>query len=207
MSKENQLSPNPESNSPSHHSNIIKNSLDQITSLLTSKALKHWLDQDQRNVVVTNITFAILATYSGINLVQVFYSPSQIFNYREIKIEERDLNVLCGDPTIYLPRLREKGYDQSEYNFIDQGAVLLEGGKVENIYPVFRWVCQYELIAKNQINLPQKPGKSFVIIVNTGLDMDRDLCQRKYEQDNLIKATYHDYNDPNSWYCTNTEFQ
>ncbi len=134
-------------------------------------------------------------------------------NYQQIPIEEKHLHVLCGDSRLYLPKLQEKGYSEYEYNFIDEGAVLLEGESIQSLYPVFRWVCQYELTEKipdNSSNIDNnnelKFGNASSTIVRTGIDMDNDLCRRKYKQQNLIKASYHDHTDPHSWYCTNTEF-
>ncbi len=134
-------------------------------------------------------------------------------NYKQEPIEERHRQVLCGNPSIYLPKLQEKGYSETEYNFIDEGAVLLEGEKVQNIYPVFRWVCQYELTKKTPDDSPNLDnnnelefGNGLSTIVTIGIDMDKKFCQQRFGEMNLNKATYHDHNDPHSWYCTNTEF-
>jgi serine/threonine protein kinase len=62
-------------------------------------------------------------------------------------------------------------------------------------WPVFRWVCVYR---------SQKvQGSRFIPneLKPVGMDLD-EYCAKKYPNDK-IKASHHDYQDPESLYCTN----
>ncbi len=197
---------NDHSQNPSEiHPDKITNLLEKIIGVPASQFLKRWLNNNN-NIIVRNsilIIGAISTTCGGI----IFFSPVSN-NYQEVKIQEIDLQVLCANPSIYLPKLQEEGYSETEYNILDEGAVLLEGEKVQNIYPVFRWVCEYKLTRKNQLpeNESRQAGEGRAMNFQTSLNMDEDFCQRRFGEMNLNKATYHDHNDPHSWHCTNTEF-
>lgn len=130
--------------------------------------------------------------------------------YPEEKITKEVMEGLCRNPDFYEKKLKEKGFKQSEFNFSEQGLEFHE--KATNVYPAFRWSCKYRVTKKQDAsqNKPQDSQASFgggaVLEVKTGMSMDEDYCKRSFSDRNLTKATYHDYNDPNSWFCTNPDF-
>jgi hypothetical protein len=131
--------------------------------------------------------------------------------YQEEPITKEAMEGLCRNPDFYVPKLEEQGFKQNEFNFLEQGLELNE--KATNVYPVFRLACKYGVTRTSQGDIQNEPdnsgsnfGGGVVSEAKTGIRMDEDYCQRFFSDRNLTKATYHDYNDPESWFCTNPDF-
>lgn len=88
--------------------------------------------------------------------------------------------------------IREKDPKQ-EIKLVPKGAILQK--EYRDIYPVFRWECNYEIQRK------QKNGRIRRTTEALGISIDEDYCQQNYREQ-ATKATHHDYNDPYSLYCT-----
>jgi hypothetical protein len=126
-----------------------------------------------------------------------------VASVREEKITKDILENICYDETIYTRELlAQKQYNPNEHEIIEEG-LELQSDPNNTAYPVFRWKCKYRVVPNNQP--PQeKPGARFPSIY-MGLDLDA-YCQEKFGKENLTKARYHYYNDPNSLYCIDPNF-
>lgn len=119
--------------------------------------------------------------------------------------EERiNMKGVCKDETI-IKQMKEKSRSKKIYNEaagdeIEPGKPFLSVEEKKDIYPVFRWVCSYDIKR-------QKEGNGiFEGRENPNLDLNLDLyCENKAnkEQTKRRKPTHHDYNDPYSLYCAN----
>jgi hypothetical protein len=135
-----------------------------------------------------------------IDLRPLFYSLVSRGSYNEKEIPKKDLDeVICNDERTFISELTESGIKTGEYNINPKGAVLLNS---DDVYPVFRWTCKYEISRKRKDAGVKDQYQSNFEPKYIGLDLDNDYCDRLYREIGLIKATYHDYNDPYSWYCT-----
>ncbi len=130
--------------------------------------------------------------------------------YREEKITEANLDAICDNEEYFLPKLSSRF--RPETHIIEpKGAEYVESAK--SVYPVFRWACKYSVNEKGAA-APQDPlnsdsqstGSSMgPQSVYTGISLDEHHCIPTYKSLELRKATYHDFNDPNSWHCTKTD--
>ncbi len=126
-----------------------------------------------------------------------------VASIKEAKITKEVLKDICKDESIYTRELvAQEQYDPDKHNIIEEGLVLQEDSE-NSVYPVFRWKCKYQVIPKNYQE-PNKPTSQFPSIY-IGLDLDV-YCEKEYKEENLTKARYHYYNDPDSLYCVNPNF-
>ena len=144
-------------------------------------------------------------------VVQVQHIPIDLLKnsqYEEEPVGRDALEGLCRSSEFYIPKLEEDGYSKEEYDPIPKGLRYQE--ESTNVYPVFRWGCDYELRRINQANSNGSgaavSGNAVTNTITTGISMDEDYCQKQFSNRGLNKATYHNYSDPYSWFCTNTEF-
>lgn len=118
--------------------------------------------------------------------------------YIEREIEEKDLDAVCRNERFFLKELEKRGRSRDEYKITPEGVKFDYGAT--NVYPVFRWECSYAIGSKDQSEEDGFISKGSTELI--GLDLDKYHCEETYGKD-LSKATYHDYNDPYSWYCAN----
>jgi len=119
-------------------------------------------------------------------------------DYNQESIDTATLNaVVCYNKDFYTSELESRGRSEDTYRISPKGAVLDKDAK--DVYPVFRWKCSYETELKAQNESRDKPGKDILFV---GMNLDTDYCEPEHGEE-LYKASYHDYNDPYSWYCTN----
>lgn len=167
----------------------------------------------------TNLLFGCsYVTQAGEKLPNIYMQLrpiSEIYlkdnKYQEEKITKAAMEGLCRNPDFYVPSLEEQGFNQNEFDFLEQGLEFNE--QATNVYPVFRLTCKYGVRKKSQSSSQNQPpnglsdfGTGVVSEAKVGMNMDKNYCERLFSDRNLIKATYHDYNDPYSWFCTNPDF-
>lgn len=119
--------------------------------------------------------------------------------------EERiNMKGVCKDETI-IKQMKEKArnkraYDEAAGDEIKPGKPLLSVEEKKDVYPVFRWVCSYDIKrSKEENGIFRARGNDYI-------DLNLDLyCENKAnkEQTERVKPTHHDYNDPYSLYCAN----
>ncbi len=119
--------------------------------------------------------------------------------------EERiNMKGVCKDETI-IKQMKEKAREKRFYNEaagdeIKPGKPLLSVEEKKDVYPVFRWVCSYDIKrSKEENGIFRARGNDYI-------DLNLDLyCENKAnkEQTERVKPTHHDYNDPYSLYCAN----
>ena len=117
-------------------------------------------------------------------------------NERLIVIEEVNEQI-CKNKNFYEKEL-EKDIEGNLDNYLinAKGIKLLEN---QNIYPVFRWNCEYEYKKRGRQYENTRFQKSHI-----GLNLDKDYCEKNFASEGLTKSTYHDYKNPYSWFCTNS---
>ncbi|OUL35082.1 hypothetical protein BV372_12040 [Nostoc sp. T09] len=134
------------------------------------------------------IVLFLLLVISGFNIFQIIQRKNLASRYQsyEAKI---DLNDVCTKDFIY------EETDEVKNNIPIQKLGIDYKNQYKNVWPIFRWVCLYKPIKKGKNN-------SFVIgePIPIGINLDK-YCEIKYPDDKT-KASHHDYNDPNSLYCT-----
>ncbi|NEQ62450.1 MAG: hypothetical protein F6K53_35695 [Moorea sp. SIO4A1] len=120
--------------------------------------------------------------------------------------EKIDWKDVCSDPTI-TKQMKEQAKVNQWYkdgdDIIPKGAELLDEIK-KDVYPVFRWVCSYEII-NQQVN-----NESYEIISEYKIDLNLEpYCESKAKQQktNRIKPTHHYYKDPYSLYCVDPHYK
>ena len=118
------------------------------------------------------------------------------------KIARQVLENICEDESYYTQALASQGYDPKLHE-VKLGGLVLEDEANNEVYPVFRWKCQYQLVAKDnkKTNKPTIQAPNYLV----GLDLDK-YCEDNFTDKGLIRARYHHYNDPNSLYCVNPNF-
>ncbi|GAB1543694.1 hypothetical protein NUACC21_63700 [Scytonema sp. NUACC21] len=116
--------------------------------------------------------------------------------------EEIDLQQVCQHEEI----IQQMEKDATEQGFYkkDNGDRILPGQPVlletkKDVYPVFRWVCSYEIA---------KQGEKYGFQGRNTYNIDIDLepyCKSisKNKAIKLEKPTHHNYKDPYSLYCVN----
>lgn len=133
------------------------------------------------------VSFLLLAI-SGFNIFHIYQRKNLEAAYQsyEAKI---DLNDVCKQDFIY------EETDEVKNNVQIQKISPKYRNEYTNVWPIFRWVCLYKPLKKGKNN-------SFIIGEPTPIGMNLDkYCEIKYPEDKT-KASHHDYNDPNSLYCT-----
>ena len=114
----------------------------------------------------------------------------------EVKITEADMQSICEDESIYKQKEGEAGgIDFSPVRI----SLLLS--RNEKVYPAFRWRCRY-VPPKLEVAPPEAGIIPDVPPVDLGLNLD-NFCKRTYGDEGLEKATFHHYDDSDSWYCSN----
>lgn len=112
---------------------------------------------------------------------------------KDARYDEYRINMeeVCRNPDItkmHKEEIRKKYPKQKTNNITAKGAILQKD--YQDIYPVFRWECEYEILGK------QKNGRISRTTETLGLKIDEDYCQKTYPEEQATKATHHDYNDP-----------
>jgi hypothetical protein len=141
---------------------------------------------------------------SGSNSIILEINPlfSDFITTVDKKMEEKiDLKEVCRNKTI-IKQMREKSQSKGEYNEakgdkIIPGDPSLDKTK-KDVYPVFQWVCSYEIQRKEE-NSSDFQQNSFHTI-----DLKLEpYCEHRAAEDgtNRKKPTHHYYNDPYSLYC------
>jgi hypothetical protein len=126
-----------------------------------------------------------------------------VASIKEEKITEDALKEICRDETIYTRELlAKKQYNPDEHKIIEEG-LELQADPQNTVYPAFRWKCKYKVVPQNY-QPQEKPGSQFPSIY-VGLDLDA-YCKKNFGEEDLTKARYHYYNDPDSLYCVNPNF-
>lgn len=125
--------------------------------------------------------------------------------YEEQRIIKSDFAEVCENEDHYLDKLKRQNITKESHHINPLG-VEYRGDAAENksVYPVFRWKCVFQTKLKEQEDSKDEvkyAGDTYSTIY-TGISMDEFYCQTHFTSKKLTKATYHDYNDPNSWYCT-----
>lgn len=115
----------------------------------------------------------------------------------EKKITKADMESVCEDESVY--RRKEGEEEGIDFSPVDVKRILSDNRRV---YPVFRWRCQYFPPARASA----PPSEAGVVPdarpVEMGLNLD-NFCARTYGNEGLDKATFHHYDESNSWFCTN----
>lgn len=131
--------------------------------------------------------------------------------YREEKITKANLDAICDNEKYFLPKLSSQ-FPSETHTIEPKGAEYKEDAK--DVYPVFRWACNYSVSEKANgaaQDLKSNSASSGSGVgpqsVSTGISLDEDYCMPTFNSLELNKATYQDFNDPNSWYCTKTDAQ
>lgn len=129
--------------------------------------------------------------------------------YREEEITKANLDAICDNEEYFLPKLSSQ-FPPETHTIEPKGADYKEDAK--EVYPVFRWACNYSVSKKVDgaaQDLNDGSGSSGSGVgpqsVSTGISLDEHYCIPTYKSLELSKATYQDFNDPNSWYCTKTD--
>ena len=127
--------------------------------------------------------------------------------YLEAAITPENLSTICADEKYYSKELLER-FPLEVYDIEFEKAEYRKDNK--EVYPVFRWACEYLVGEKANTDTDSQslangnvapPGRfSF----STGINLDT-YCQETQKTRGLGKSTYKDFNDPNSWYCTDTK--
>lgn len=134
------------------------------------------------------IVLLLLLTIPSFYIFQIIQRKDLEEKYQsyETKI---DMNDVCQQKFIY----EETDELKNKVPIEIRGAKYDE--ELKGVWPVFRWVCLYQPIKREN-------KKSFQIREDKRIGMDLDkYCEKKYPDDKT-KASHHDYNDPNSLYCT-----
>ncbi len=174
--------------SQAHYSqNVVNNKLSPTTS------------QDFRQSPVLNLSInlagfpfiivsSLLLVISGFNIFNIYQRKKLEVTYQSHQAKI-DLDDVCKQDFIY------EGTHEGENKIPIQKLGLKYKDDSTNVWPVFRWVCLYK---------PIKKGKNNPFIIDetksVGMNLDK-YCEMKYADDK-IKASHHDYNDPDSLHCT-----
>ncbi len=115
--------------------------------------------------------------------------------------DEYKINVdeICKDPSI-----QKKHKDQIRKSPAENIQITSLGAKLldkQDVWPVFRWVCEYEISER------QRDGRIQIRKEGLGLSLDDDYCRKKYLDEKVTKASHHDYNNPYSLYCTRPDLK
>lgn len=112
-----------------------------------------------------------------------------------------DLSELCKNYYVYegqnLKAEHEAKRSVNPNITIESKLEVIEKGKAERIWPVFRWRCKYYSVTKSASNSEIKRE----LIKDAGLHMD-NYCKQIYINSGADKASYHNYGEGESWYCT-----
>ena len=123
--------------------------------------------------------------------VDLYVVDSELTNHRsseEETSEKIDINQVCQEPKTYQNRLK---INQQKGDFIlKREAILL---KTKDIWPVFRWQCQYTYRLKED-----EGGFSESYTKSIGLDLNA-YCKERFPE--KPHASHQHYNDPYSLYC------
>lgn len=96
---------------------------------------------------------------------------------------------------------RKRIYNETKGDNIIPGEPKLDEKK-KDVYPVFQWVCSYQIQTKGENSSGFNQNKPIVD------DIDLDLepyCKKRAREDGKkrVKPTHHNYNNPYSLYCAN----
>lgn len=129
------------------------------------------------------IIFFLIPSFFGFDYYRREKIKSQLY---EVKIDFQDV---CKQEFIYekIQGIKNKiPYEKLGSKYIEE---------YDSVWPIFRWRCLYRLKTK-EADLFQNTKDTPKI----GMDLDR-YCKEKYPGDKE-KASYHDYKDKDSLYCT-----
>ena len=165
------------------------------------------LDLLKQNVVIGNLVTVFLLGSTGFGI----YQKVNLGAYNEKPISQDTLDDICKDKEKYEVEITERfrndgaSFDPDAYDIKGQGVVLSDA---KDVYPVFRWACEYTLSPKQASEPANRDyGDIMFNTIRTGIDLD-SYCEEKFGDESygsLTKATYHDHTNPHSWHCTNPD--
>lgn len=115
-------------------------------------------------------------------------------NIEEVKITKEDLIGICEDESIYETK------ETVDFSPVD--IELFPLTSADKVYPAFRWRCRYFPPTESVPPSAQPDEQADPRPVEIGINLD-NFCQEAYGDRKLTKATFHYYDDMDSWYCTN----
>jgi hypothetical protein len=122
--------------------------------------------------------------------------------YEETRIS--DLSTSCKNYFVYQG---QKEKQDLEAKMSIQPKRILEAklepmSNAANIWPVFRWKCRYYSAPRSgSPSASERKPPEKQLLLEIGLDLD-SYCKAYYKNSGADKASYHDYEDASSWYCT-----
>ncbi len=158
--------------------------------------INQWLPFSCEYTIIENTT-TLGSTKISIELNPLF--PDLINDIDSNFEEEIKMDSVCAHETIKEQMefwSREKGHYKEGDKIVPGKAELLKSKK--GLYPVFRWVCNYEIITQET----QQNGLQARTDHNIDLKLEK-YCEKKAEENGKgrIKPTHHNYKDPYSLYC------
>lgn len=193
-----------ESSTNSNAENLLQVSTSVARLIIGLLRSRKGLEFLQQNVVISNLLIGFVLITTGVDVYQKVHPTT----YSEQSIDQDVFNSLCKDKEVYESKLAEKRPQGKPDSHPDVPIEALGASlsNAEDVYPVFRWRCRYKVNSQAPLEQTEYPqyGETVSHIVYTGIDLD-SYCEEKFSDRNLTKATYHDYQDPNSWYCTNPD--
>ena len=134
------------------------------------------------------------------NLTGSYYKDLNISSFND-RQEPVDFNNVCNNKVVinnhrFKIKTKLNNKDLLNNSIKPLRALLKEDeDEFRNVWPVFRWVCEYEIITRD--------GEKFGDNKHTeGIELGTDYCPQRNKN---YKAFYERYDDPFSWYCADTK--
>ncbi|MHC5862907.1 MAG: hypothetical protein ACYTXK_39195, partial [Nostoc sp.] len=145
------------------------------------------------SIVYIKVIIGCLALLS-ISLISIAISKYILFkNIVSQRITYEEMRQLCLDKNFYEPKISDN--NKNNYDIHPLGLQPDSDNSSKEVIPAYRWRCVYQLRYKDN----SEQGKSGS--TSLGLNLDKDICEKKYSNQGLIKAIYLYYDDPYSFYC------
>ena len=176
-----------------------------VKSLANNDQLATWLN---KHVFIGNLLFFALVSYGGCNAVETLVPQARGEGFEHQRITKENMDSVCSDKEFYEQKLRSD-YSPEKGDVIEPlGAKYREEEK--DVYPVFRWACEYAIdrgkdVSQNALDeeVHISGSEASPDYKYTGISLDEYYCQSNFKK--FTKATYLNFEDPDSWYCTNTD--
>ncbi len=170
-----------------------KTTLNGIGKKQRQNILPFKLKQNSKLTQIIKLFFCLILVYFGMQSVKFIESVITSAKYNKSQAQI-NMNDVCQQDLVYKDALEVQ-------NGISIDKIVKIGPEykkeLDDVWPVFRWVCLYKVKEKNQSRFIRiSPEKD---VVKKGIDLDA-YCNYKYPNDK-IKASHHNYNDPNSLFC------